>query len=260
MPSPFPGMNPYFEQSAYWLDFHTELLSAIRRLLAPSIAPTYIVQFEEHIFIHDLPFEPRHRLGRADISVARLGLEMTSPTSVAVIDSPSKVQLPAQEIEEVPFLEVRDRLGRELITVIELLSPSNKRLEPDREIYLSKRRELLRTPAHLVEIDLLRGWVPMPHTERPDCDYSILVSRAEKRPEADFWPVRLRERLPEIPIPLRSPDPDARVDLQEALHRAYDGPGYEHFIYGGSLEPPLSKQDQAWAARLLSDAGLWKSE
>ena len=34
MPSPFPGMNPYFEQSVHWLDFHTEFLSALRRLLA----------------------------------------------------------------------------------------------------------------------------------------------------------------------------------------------------------------------------------
>jgi Protein of unknown function (DUF4058) len=46
MPSPFPGMNPYFEQAAYWLDFHTEFLSALRRLLAPQVGPKYIVQFE----------------------------------------------------------------------------------------------------------------------------------------------------------------------------------------------------------------------
>jgi len=253
-------MNPYFEQSAHWLDFHTELLSAIRRLLAPSIAPAYIVQLEEHIYIHDLPDSHRQRLGRADLSVAASGVEMHSPASLAIADAPSRVQLPAQEIEEVPYLEVRDRLGRELITVIELLSPSNKRLGSDREVYLGKRRELLRSPAHLVEIDLLRGWVPMPHAERPECDYSILVSRAEKRPEADFWPVRLRERLPEIPIPLRAPDPDGRVDLQTALHRAYDGPGYEHFIYGGNPEPPLSNEDQTWATMLLGPLGLSKPE
>ena len=64
MPSPFPGMNPYFEQAAHWLDFHSEFLSALRRLLAPQVAPKYIVQLEEHIYIHDLPPEPRQRLGR----------------------------------------------------------------------------------------------------------------------------------------------------------------------------------------------------
>jgi len=201
VPSPFPGMNPYFEQTAHWLDFHTEFLSALRRLLAPQVGPKYIVQLEEHI-------------------------------------------------EEVPFLEVRDRQGRELVTVIELLSPSNKRSGDDREQYLTKRRELVRSPAHLVEIDLLRGWTPMPQEGRPECDYSVMVSRAEKRLAAGFWPIRLRDRLPVIPVPLRSPDVAARVDLQEVLHRAYDGPGYEHFIYSGEPEPPLSPDDAAWARQL----------
>ncbi|MBV8233815.1 MAG: DUF4058 family protein, partial [Planctomycetaceae bacterium] len=41
MPSPFPGMNPYFEQAAHWQDYHTEFLSALRRQLAPRIAPNY---------------------------------------------------------------------------------------------------------------------------------------------------------------------------------------------------------------------------
>jgi hypothetical protein len=58
----------------------------------------------------------------------------------------------------------------------------------------------------------------------------VLVSRAETRRIADFWPIWLRDRLPVIPIPLRLANSDAQVDLQEVLHRAYDGPGYEHFI------------------------------
>src|SRR5271157_5036623 len=221
MPSPFQGMNPYFEQAAHWLDFHSEFLSALRRLLAPQVAPKYIVQLEAHIYIHDVP---------------------------------TQLSLLKQDVEKVPFLEVRDRQGRELVTAIELLSPSNKRSGADREQYLAKRRELLRSPAHLVEIDLLRGWTPMPQEGRPECDYSVLVSRAEKRRAADFWPIRLRDRLPVIPIPLRPPDAAARVDLQEVLHRAYDGPGYEHFIYGSEPEPSLPANDAAWA-RVFVPAG-----
>ena len=57
MPSPFPGMNPYFEQAAHWQDFHTEFLSAMRRQMAPGVAPNYVVQLEEHVYIHDLPPE-----------------------------------------------------------------------------------------------------------------------------------------------------------------------------------------------------------
>ena len=55
----------------------------------------------------------------------------------------------------------------------------------------------------------------------------------------------------EIPIPLRAPDGDARVDLQDVLHRAYDGPGYEHFIYAGTPDPPLSAEDAAWARQFV---------
>ena len=240
MPSPFPGMNPYFEQSAYWLDFHTEYLTALRRLLVPQVGPKYIVQLEEHLYIHDLPPDSRQRAAGEQIARLRSGSWRTG-----------RGPPPEQDVEKIPFLEVRDRQGRELVTVIELLSPSNKRPGDDREQYLSKRRELLRSPTHLIEIDLLRGWTPMPQENRPACDYSVMVSRAEKRRAADFWPIRLRDRLPVIPIPLRPPDVAATVDLQQALHNAYDGPGYEHFVYSGKPEPPLGPDDAAWARQFV---------
>jgi hypothetical protein len=147
----------------------------------------------------------------------------------------------------VPFLEVRDRLGRELITLLELLSPANKRGGPDREQYVAKREQLLTGAAHFVEIDLLRGGRRMPLEKRPRCDYSVLVSRAQDRPWAGFWPIRLRQRLPIIPIPLRPPDPVARIDLQEVLHHVYDAAGYEDFIYAGRPDPQLSSKDTNWA-------------
>jgi Protein of unknown function (DUF4058) len=251
VPSPFPGMNPYLEQTGHWLDFHTEFLSALRRLLAPEVGPKYIVQLGEHIYIHDLAPQPRQRLGSADLSVVEPGGGELARTALGLLEAPAEVWLPEQDIEKVLFLEVRDRQGRELVTVIELLSPSNKRAGDDRQQYLAKRRELLRSPAHLVEVDLLRGWTPMPQKGRPDCDYSVMVSRAEKRWAADFWPIRLRDRLPTIPIPLRTPDAAAPVDLQEVLHRAYDGPGYEHYIYRREPEPLLAADDAAWARQFV---------
>jgi hypothetical protein len=250
MPSPFPGRNPYFGQSAHWLDFHTEFLTALRRLLAPQVGPKYIVQLEEHIYIHDLPPEPRQRLGRADLSLVQPGPGEPAQANLRLLIAPTEIRLPDQDVEEVPYLEVRDRQGRELITVIELLSPASKCSVDNRGQYLAKRRELLRSSVHLVEIDLLRGWTPMPQEGRPECAYSVMVSRAENRPAADFWPIGLRNRLPVIPVPLRPPDAAAGVDLQESLHRAYDGPGYEHFIYSGYPEPPLAPDDAAWARQL----------
>jgi hypothetical protein len=251
MPSPFPGMNPYFEQPAYWQDFHTEFLTVFRRLLVPQLGGAFIVQLEEHIYIHDLPSEPRRLVGRADLSVAPSEMVTSSQAAVGLLTAPMEVQLPEQDIERIPFLEIRDRQGRELLTVIELLSPSNKRPGEYREHYLSKRRELLRSPAHLVEIDLLRQGPAMPAGNRPACDYSVLISRAPRRPIASFWPISLREKLPVIPIPLRSDVDDAKIDLQEVLHRAYDGPGYETYIYADSPPPSLSGDELAWARQFV---------
>jgi hypothetical protein len=117
MPPPFPGMDPYFEQAAPWQDLHTEYLSALRRQLAPRIAPNYIVQLEEHVYIHDLPPEPRRSLGRADLSVIRAEATPVGQPALGLLEAPAEVQLPAQDVERIPFLEIRDRRGRELVTV-----------------------------------------------------------------------------------------------------------------------------------------------
>jgi hypothetical protein len=153
--------------------------------------------------------------------------------------------------ESLTFIEIRDRRNRGLVTVIELLSLSNKRAGPDREQYLAKRGELLSSPVHLVEIDLLRCGEPMPSADRPACDDSVMVSRAEHRPRAGFWPVALRDRLPVVPIPVRASDPDARLDLQDALHRLYDAAGYQYYIYTGMPDLPLSPDGAAWAQPLV---------
>ena len=182
-------MNPYFEQSAQWHGFHMEFLTALRHQLAPRVLPKYIVQLEEHVYIHDLPPEPRHLIGRANVSVARQEAPAVGQRATGVLEAPAEVQLPILDTERVGYLEIRDRQGQELVTVIALLSPSNKRSGDDREQYLAKRRELLKGPTHLVEIDLLRGWTPMPVENRPACQYSVLVSRAERRPTAEMWPV-----------------------------------------------------------------------
>jgi hypothetical protein len=166
-----------------------------------------------------------------------------------VLEAPARIHLPWPDVEYQAYLEVRDRSSRELVTVLELLSPTNKGRHRDQ--YLRKRDQVLVSTAHLVEIDLLRGGDPMPSPDRPGCDYSVTVSRAERRPEADFWPVRLRERLPVIPVPLRAPDRDATLDLQELLHRVYDAGRYAHYVYESQPQPPLRPDEEAWARGFL---------
>jgi hypothetical protein len=103
-----------------------------------------------------------------------------------------------------------------------------------------------------MEIDFLRGGPRMPWLEMPPCDYCVVVSRVERRPRAGIWPIHLRERFPEIPIPLRHGDADARLDLQQMLDRIYDAAGYGYYIYKGPPEPALSADDAAWAAQFLT--------
>jgi len=83
------------------------------------------------------------------------------------------------------------------------------------------------------------------------CDYYALVSRMEKRPRADFWPIRLREPLPLIPVPLRPPDADAQLDLQAVLHHIYDAARYGQYIYEEAPQPALRAADETWAQQFI---------
>jgi hypothetical protein len=220
MPSPFPGMNPYLEQDHVWNDFHGNFIYRLRDLLTPQLRPHYVAKVDEHVFIRELP-------------------------------DPAKVLIPAVDVERLPFVEVRDRDTWEIVTVIELLSPCNKYAGPDREQFLGKRGRLLASPVHYVEIDLLRGGPRLPLERLPACDYYALVSRVEPRPEAEIWPFRLRDPLPTIPIPLRPGRADARLDLRQVLHHAYDAAGYGDYIYRGQPQPRLHGEDAAWAQQFV---------
>lgn len=255
MASPFPGMNPYLEQDDVWHDFHERFLPAAAEVIGSQVQPEYIVKIDEHVYVHELPADSRRFLGRADLGVTAVRpAPGSASTAAGVLDAPARIRLPAVDIEGESFIEIRDRRSRELVCVVELLSPSNKRPGPDREQYLAKRGQLLNSPAHLVEIDLLRTGDPMPSEDRPACTYSVAVSRVEDRPVAGFWPVGLRDRLPVIPVPLRPPHPDARLDLQGLLHRIYDAAGYALYIYETSPSPALAPDDAAWARCLIPAA------
>jgi hypothetical protein len=251
MPSPFPGMNPFLEQEDAWHDFHERFLPAVAEELGRQLVPDYIVKIDEHVYVHELPETARRFVGRADVAIGTGPRAEGTREGVGLIEAPTTLELPEVDTERLAFVEVRDRRTRELVAVIELLSPSNKRPGRDREQYQAKRAQLLAGNVHYVEIDLLRGGRPMPPEDRPPSAYSVMVSRAERRPRVEFWPIGLREPLPPIPVPVRHPDPDARLDLQQIVHRIYDAAGYHYYIYDGQPDPPLGPGDTAWADSLV---------
>jgi hypothetical protein len=149
-------------------------------------------------------------------------------------------------------LEIRDAANRDVVTVIEILSPSNKVVgSRGRASYQQKRREILDSPSHLIEIDLLRMGRPFFQRNRP-CDYSVCESRVERRPKGRYWPILLVQALPTVGIPLRPADPEVPLDLQAVLSSAYDRAGYDLRIdYDAEPEPPLTGANAEWAKELL---------
>jgi hypothetical protein len=266
MPSPFPGMDPYLEKPSLWPDVHHTLISGIRDALAAQLRPKYVVRIEERAYITDESYEtlkPQQRIPDVEVA-ARPGWEdaVFSPGSDA---SRLQVAEPVvattwfeEEIHEA-FLKVIDLESRNVVAVIELLSPANKVPgSPGRESFEEKRREIMRSPSHWVEIDLLRGtrMVPVP-TKIGTHEYLVHVSKKGLRPRGLLYPIRLSQRLPVIPIPLKSGEPDARLDLQAVLDGAFDRAGYDlEFDYRLEPSPPLSGKLAEWADQLLRSKGL----
>jgi hypothetical protein len=60
----------------------------------------------------------------------------------------------------------------------------------------------------------------------------------------------MRDPLPTLPIPLRAPDPDIRVDLAKVFRAAYKRGRYAGaLLYGAAPTAPLKPDDRRWAAR-----------
>ena len=266
MPSPFPGMDPYLENPAIWPDVHHKLITVAADVLSDQLLPKYLVRVDLRVYLSD-ELDPGREALVPDVRiVSRPGvgsavLSSRAATGAAVADTVEPVEatiVMEEEITEARLL-VKSAASREVVAVIELLSPANK-VPGARgwDNYGSKRSDVLSLPSHLVEIDLLRGGRRYgPREPLPPFDYLVNVSRAERRPKAKLWPIRLDHRLPTIPVPVLPGDPDAHLDLQSMLTAVYDRGGYAYDIdYAQEPVPPLKPEQAAWADRLLREKGL----
>ena len=278
MPSPFPGMDPYLESPDIWPDFHDAFAAEIRSELNRVLPAPYYARLEMRPEV-GIVGDEIHRRIVPDVSVQRPAA--SSPKSAAeslvILEGPRtdisqwvEITVPSEPIKH-QFIEVRDsQRAHVLVTLIEIVSPSNKRLSVDRQAYEDKQQEILKSDASLVEIDLLRDGrsvVGGPqvaqmigHMERR-VDYVVVVSRAWRRAPMghQLFPFTLRDMLPCIPIPLRDGKPEPPLDLQYVFQRAYDSGPYRRGAvdYLASPNPKLSDDDTAWADQLLRNAG-WR--
>jgi Protein of unknown function (DUF4058) len=212
MPSPFPGMDPCIEDQE-WDDFQPTFNTVMSEALAPDLEPRYVARIARRNYLE---------------------------------------QLPTPQERRETYLVIREVPSMEIVTVIETLSPANKRASSDgREQYLAKRQEILQSRTNLIELDLLRGGKRLPVGGMPTGDYFAIVSRGYKRPRADVFPWTLRQALPSIPIPLKKGEPEVPLDLQQVFTTVYDRARYQLSLnYAGKLGVPLSEGDAKWMREL----------
>ncbi|MEM9163771.1 MAG: DUF4058 family protein [Cyanobacteria bacterium P01_F01_bin.4] len=250
MPSPFPGMNPYLESPALWSEVHSWLIVELARMLNVSITPKYRAAVEKRVY------EEAILVGVPDVSVVRQQADarVEPPTSTMTLSQPVLVKLPELEATIERYLEIREVSTGEIVTVIEILSPKNKRSGQGRNQCLSKRNKVLSSQSHLVEIDLLRGGDPLPMDYSQSSDYRVLVSRVEQRPVAQLYPFDLRSPLPCFTIPLREGDKEPVVDLNELMQIVYQSAALGLTIdYQQQPVPALEQIDFEWIQSLVQN-------
>lgn len=258
MPTPFPGVDPYLERHGLWPDVHNRLIVSVADVLAPQLRPRYFVSIEERTYMvvpDDLLFT-----GRADVTVVQpFGGDPLAGGAYSAHDVGFvTVELPVPDELRETYLEIRSTADNRVVTMLEVLSPSNKRPGDGREQYVRKRLQVLGTLSHLVEVDLLRGGPPMTmYGSLPTSDYRILVSRAERRPRADLLAWSIRQPIPIFHLPLLPDDTEPILDLNHLLHELYDRAGYDLRIdYAEAADLPLIDDDDIWADTLLRASGL----
>jgi hypothetical protein len=183
MPSRFPGMDPYLEHPTIFPGLHNRLIAGLSEALQAALPAPYFAEIGERVWVEALVTVPHdeRREPRVEIRMAGDGDER-------------------------------------LVTAIEILSPSNKTPgERGRDLYLRKQRELLDSPTHLVEIDLLRGGLhttalPLDYLQAivGRFDYHVSIHRSDRFEDFLVYPIRLAEPLPEVAVPLPPAIPRCR--------------------------------------------------
>ncbi|AFY31494.1 DUF4058 family protein [Calothrix sp. PCC 7507] len=260
MPAIFPGMNPYLEHPELFPGLHHLLISEIARFLSHRLRPKYRVAVE--VRMYETTDDSSLLVGIPDVivknrqnanDIKNINVAVATPTP-----EPVKVTVPIPITIKEGYLEVKEVGTEQLVTTIEILSPTNKRPGKGRRTYEEKRAQVLGSRTNLLEIDLLRKGEPMPmFGDHIQSDYRILVALGNRRPVADLYAFNLPDVIPSFPLPLRSGDSEPVIDLQTLLNQVYEIYDYDLVIdYSQEPVPTLSESDAVWVDALLRQQGL----
>jgi hypothetical protein len=259
MRSPFPGMDPYLER--HWGDVHTSLIASAREALNRVLPSDLIASVEERVAVET--DEGQERSFNPEVQVLELpageAVAATAPSPGAAI-APYCLSAVVEPITE-RFIRIVEAGTERLITVIEFVSPTNKRGD-GLVAFRGKRADLLTLGVNFVEVDLVRAgnWrrllQPFHCPRKAIAPYRVTFRISREPGFAWLYPVSFRDRLPSIVIPLRPDDPRVLLDLQELLDQTYASGRYARRMgYAEPLDPPLEGEEAAWTEELLRAAG-----
>ena len=255
MNSPFPGMDPFLEDTVEWSTVHAWLITEMSSQLAEAVSPNFFVRIEQRVYIvsSDDPLNRQQIV--PDVYIIR-----ESPAAATAVSASPPAIHPPTLVEPVYSLETRDRYieirdtrSREVVTTIELLSPFNK--TPGHQgfdAFQEKRQQVMASQVHWLEIDLLRAGERPPEVAGKS-DYYALLKRGDHSAPYEVWYFDLRDRMPTIAVPLRPPFIDVPLDLQAAFEQVY-----ARAHYADSLDytrpvprPRLRPADAQWIQERL---------
>src|SRR5437016_4854333 len=126
MKSPFPGMDPYLE--ARWSDVHQSLITYARDALQLQLPEDLRARIEERVF-GETEAELIRRIV-PDLHVTQYYPAKANAPGVLkegniAVAEPMVFLLEDEELTE-GYIEIRERGGGKVITIIEFLSPANK--------------------------------------------------------------------------------------------------------------------------------------
>jgi len=214
-------MDPYLETEKIWPVFQHHLVACLYQTLLPGLVDRY----------------------RARVSQRKYTAEQALFTSII------------REDHEEEFIEIRQRSDSRLITLVDIVSPTNKTTLSGRQAYLDKRREAKTTNANLVEIDLVMQGQAMLDYSRdglPDWDHAVTVTRATQPERYEIYTATLRKKLPKFRLPLAGDDRDTVVDLQSTFNRCFDQGNFAAQIdYLRDPQTKITDEDRRWINDML---------
>ena len=261
MASPLPGMDPYLER--FWRDVHARLIIYAADQLQGNLPSDLRARVEERVVVE--PGDGDYRSVYPDIRIVQRGHgpshATTTETSAATLE-PITLRLDDEPMTET-FIEIIDvGSGKQVVSVIEVVSLANKLPGDSQEKYRRKRDELRYGGVSLVEIDLLRAGqrqFGVPRDRVPvslRTTHQVCVRRGWEPSSFQIYPVPLRRQLPVIEVPLRQNDAPVPLDLQTLIELCYSNGGYDDDIdYHNQPDPALDGEENSWADELLRSQG-----